>query len=256
VKAEFPAPPRAISIRGDSVVKIQEPGTSRRERLRTLAGREVARQTGLFVVPEIVSFDDSRGEIVFERLQLTGIRQVLSDSRRNMDLAGRTAEVLAAIHRQMEPSDGARSTDPAGPPMARRREPVPLHGDYGMRNIFCIPGSDDIAVIDWANADWIGCEADLGAPEIDVAVFLMSLFNRRVFGPWPIPRRHEVARHFLTTYASASPRGLDIDTLKAIVAATRGAFWRRNRRRKGTLRALAYSHSMIDLEYFLRRQRG
>jgi hypothetical protein len=246
---------RAVSVEGDTVVKIQEPRASRRERLRTEAGREVGQQTGLFMVPEIVSFDDSRGEIVFERLHLTGIRQVLSEGR-SMALAGRAAGVLAAIHGQMEPSDSANGSYPDGIGIGLEREPVPLHGDFGMRNIFCIPDSDDIVIIDWANADWIGTDADLGAPEIDIAVFLISLFHRRVFGPWPISRRHEVARHFLTTYASASPRGLDIDTLRAVVAATKSRFYQCNRRYRGSLRALGYRYGMIDLEFFLRRLSG
>src|SRR5687768_13270499 len=64
VKHAHQVVPRAVSTRGDVVVKVQDPEASRRERLRTLAGGMVARQTGLFVVPEIVSFDDARGEIV------------------------------------------------------------------------------------------------------------------------------------------------------------------------------------------------
>lgn len=247
---------RAVSVEGDTVVKIQEPGASRRERLRTQAGREVGRQTGLFIVPEVVAYDDSRGEIVFERLHLTGIRQLLSDSSRSMDLVGSAAWVLAAIHRQMELSDGARTSYPDKISIGSKRESVPLHGDFGMRNIFCTPDSDRIVVIDWANADWIGIDADCGAPEIDIAVFLISLFHRRMLGPWPISRRHEVARHFLRTYASASPHGLDLETLRGIVAVTKPGFNQRTRRRKGNLRALAYRHSMIDLEFFLRRLSG
>lgn len=247
---------RAVSVEGDTVIKIQEPGASRRERLRTQAGTAVGRQTGLFAVPEILSFDDSRGEIVFQRMPLTGIRQLLSDETRSMDLVGRAAGVLASIHRQMEPSDEPRASYPDEVDAAPEREPVPLHGDFGMRNIFCLTDSDRLVVIDWANADWIGVDSELGAPEIDVAVFLISLFNRRVFGPWPVSRRHEVARHFLRTYATESPHGLDIATLRSIVTATKPRFNQRNRRRKGQLRALGYRHSMIDLEVFLRRLSG
>ena len=244
---------RGVSVEGDTVVKIQEPGASRRERLRTEAGRDVGLQTGLFTVPEIVAFDDSRGQIVFERLQLTGIRECMSEARRTMDLAGRAAGVLAAIHGRMAPSDrtGTGASVAVGVGLARRT--VPLHGDFGMRNIFCIRDSDELVVIDWANADWMGVDADLGAPELDVAVFLISFFHRRMFGPWPVSRRHEVARHFLRTYASASPRGLDVGTLRAVVSATRPGFNQSTRRGKGYLRALAYRHSMIDLGFFLRR---
>jgi hypothetical protein len=256
VNPQSPAAKRAVSVEGDTVIKIQEPAASRRERLRTQAGRDVGQQTGLFMVPGIVGFDDSRGEIVFERLHLTRIRELLSDGSRGMDLVGRSAEALAAIHRLMKWCDGGRESYPERMEVGLEREPVPLHGDFGMRNIFCMSDSDRIVVIDWANADWIGTDADFGAPEVDLAVFLISLFNRRVFGPWPVPHRHELARHFLTTYTSKSPSGFDIDTLSAMVAAAKPGFLRRLRRHKGNLRALGYRHSMIDLEFFLRRLSG
>jgi hypothetical protein len=244
---------RAVSIRGDVVVKTQEPGASRRERLRTLAGREVGLRTGLFVVPEIVSFDDARGEIVFERLSLTWLREALSATGRSMDLVGRVAAALAAIHGSMRAIEGATTLASGGLASGPERKPVSLHGDFGLRNLFYLSASDRIAAIDWSNADWIGIDADLGAPEIDIAVFLMSLFQRRMFGPWPISRRHDLARHFLATYASASPHGLDIDTLGRIVAASTPRFNQETRRRKGSLRALGYRHNMRDLSLFLRR---
>jgi hypothetical protein len=250
---EFSNMGRAVSVLGDTVVKIQEPEASRRERLRTLAGQRVGEQTGLFVVPEIVSFDDSRGEIVFQRLGVTALRQVISDPSRSRRLIGLSAEALAAIHTQMEPSDGATKICAGAPGFAPERNAVPLHGDFGLRNIFYLPGSDRIAIIDWANTDWLRLDADLGPPEIDIAIFLVSLFYRRLFGPWPVSRRPELARHFLTTYASASPYGLSLDTLRAVAAATIPSLNRQLRRRKGNLRALSYRYSMIDLEFFLRR---
>jgi tRNA A-37 threonylcarbamoyl transferase component Bud32 len=242
LKREFSKAGRAITLLDDAVVKVQEPGASRRERLRTLAGQKVGRQTGLFVVPEIVSFDDSRGEIVFERLRMTALREVAANPSRSMELVGRAAEILAAIHRHMESSDGAISSSA-----------VPLHGDFGLRNLFHLHESDRIVVIDWANTDWLGIDADFGAPEIDVATFLVSLFFRRVLGPWQISRRHELAHHFLSTYASASPCGLDIDTLSAVASEAIPGLNRQLRRRKGRLRALGYRPGMIDLQFFLRR---
>ena len=244
---------RAVSLQGDVIVKIQEPAASRRERLRTLAGTKVGQQTGLFVVPEIVSFDDARGEIVFERLHLVGLQEALSDRARSMELVGRAAGALAAIHARMESSETATRTNAGTMGISPHREIVPLHGDFGVTNVLYLPNSDRIAIIDWANAAWIGIDADLGAPEFDVAVFLMSLFHRRLFGPWPIARRHAVARHFLASYASASRYGLDLDSLTAIVAATTPRFNQQVRRLKGSLRALAYRHNMLDLYFFLRR---
>jgi hypothetical protein len=247
---------RAVSVLGETVVKIQEPGASRRERLRTLAARQVGRQTGLFVVPEIVSFDDSRGEIVFERLPLTGLRQALSERDRSLELIGRAAVALAAIHGQMRSEEASIEIRPGAKAISPGRDSVPLHGDFGMHNVCYLPASDEIAIIDWANAEWTGVDADLGPPEIDVAVFLVSLFHRRPFGPWPISRRHELARHFLDRYTAAGPQGLDVDRLRAIVAAIGPEHARLTRRLKGNLRALGYYHNMIDLYFFLRRLSG
>jgi tRNA A-37 threonylcarbamoyl transferase component Bud32 len=245
---------RAISVEPTTVVKIQKPGASRRERLRTEAGRAVAQRTGLFTVPEIVSFDDSRGAIVFERLHLTGIRQVLSDPTRCMGLAERVARILAAIHGLMKPDQGATRTAPGEVGISPQRAAVvPLHGDFGVSNVLFLPASDRLVVIDWSNADWIGVKADLGAPEIDVAVFLRSLFHRSLLDRTPGSRRHSVARQFLATYASASPCGLDLASLRGFVATTGPAFIQLTRQRKGVLRALGYRHAMVDLNFFLRR---
>jgi len=244
--------PRAVSVRSDVVVKIQEPAASRRERLRTLAGQKVGQQTGLFLVPGIVSFDDARGEIVFERLPLVGLGRALSDPNRSMELIGRVAKGLAAIHGQMEPAEGAR-THGGALGMGAQRDPAPVHGDFGVFNVLFHADSDRMVVIDWANADWIGFDADLGAPEIDVAVFLISLFHRRPFGPWRISRRHAVARHFLATYAEAAPHGLDMGTLNAVLSTITPAFVRLTRRQKGSLKAIAYRHGLLDLRSFLWR---
>lgn len=250
-----PTSKRSVSVQGDRVVKIQDPDSSRRERLRTGAGEAVGQRSGLFVVPEILSYDDNRGEIDFRRLNLTGLRQALSCSKGSAELIARAARSLAAIHTQMEPMEDAAGTPESHWAPADRRL-VPLHGDFCMRNLFYIEASDSIAIIDWSNADWIDYEGDLGCPEIDVAVFLMSFFNRRLFGPWPVPHRHDLARHFLTTYASASVQGLDLATLARIVAATRANYQRQTRRRAGYLGALGYRHNALDLTLFLRRLDG
>jgi len=218
-----------------------------------MAGRRVGQRTGLFIVPDIVSFDDSRGEIVFERLYATGLRQALSDRARSMELVGRAARALAAIHNQMEAGETTAGGGSRETASGRGRGPVLLHGDFGVNNVFYLSGSDRIAIIDWANADWIGIDEPLGAPEIDVAVFLLSLFQRRVFEPAPIFRRREVARHFLSTYAAASPLGLDLDQLRATVTRFARAYARFDREFKGNVRALARRHSLIDLDLFLRR---
>jgi hypothetical protein len=253
VNQREPAATRSICVRGETVLKTQDPAASRRERLRTTAGFEVGRRTGLFVVPEVLSYDDARGEIVFERLNLIGLREALSRRPGSSELVSRAARALAAIHQQMKASPGALVASHGEWGMSSGRSPVPLHGDYGMRNLFYISATDDLAIIDWANSDWMGFEADVGPAELDVAVFLMSLFHQRLFGPWPIPRRREVARQFLSTYSAASACPLDIGTLRTIIAASTPGFHQQTRQYKGRFRALAYRHNLLDLCFFLRR---
>jgi hypothetical protein len=241
-----------VAIRDDVVVKIQDPAMGRRERMRTLAGQAVGKATGLFVVPEIVTFDDGRGEIVFERLPVVPLLQAPTEHSRNLDLVGRAAAVLAAIHMHLEAEELVSVAPGAGTAALERRH-VALHGDFGVRNVLYMPESDRLAVIDWANAEWMALDSDIGVPETDVAVFLMSLFHRRVLNAWPVAHRYEAASRFLATYAAASPHGLDVATLAAVVARTMPGFNRLMRREKGTFRALGFRHGMIDLKFFLRR---
>ena len=244
---------RTIRFGEDVVIKTQEPRSSRRERLRTQAAYALAEQSDAFVVPRIVSFDDARGEIVFERLRLVAFRQALSESGRGPALVEEAASALAMIHGGLDyevPDQGPRPDRSA---LAPGRPQVPLHGDYGLRNLFYVAEADRVAIIDWTTADWIGVEADLGAPEIDLAVFLVSFFHRRMLGPWPIAHRHELARLFLATYAATAPHGVDLAALRAIVDRLAPAFGRMVRRRKGALHALTCRPAMIDFQLFLRR---
>jgi hypothetical protein len=239
------AQPRAVSGQGDRIVKVQPPEISRRERARTLAGQTVGESTGLFVVPRILEFDDAGGRLVFERLPLTGLLDVLENPERGAATLARVAQCLAAIHRLMQ-VDGS-------PGPAYGRPLVAVHGDFGLTNVLGLAGSDGLAVIDWANASWLSFSGELGPPELDVATFLVSLFHRRLFYPKQVASRHEVARHFLATYSSASPHGLDLGVLRAIVAADTPAFNRLTRQLRGPVRALGYRHAMVDLHWFLRR---
>ena len=239
---------RAVSIRGEQVVKTQPPGESRRERLRTEAGEEVGRKTGLFTVPRILAFDDALGQITFERLQLENVRHLLSSGQQGPELLEQTGRALAAIHAGMRITDEATAQGDPGVDPKRR---VPLHGDFGIRNVFWLPDARSLAIIDWSNADWTGFTGDLGPPEIDLAVFLISLFHRRIFGPWPLRGRHLLARRFLAAYGESAPHGFDPVALRRVVTGMTPAFTRLTRERKGRLHALGSRHALVDLHWFL-----
>jgi len=211
----------------------------------------VGRKTGLFTVPRILAFDDARGEITFERLQLENVRGLLSKGQQGPELLEGIGRALAAIHGGMNIPDGAAVQRDAG--TDTNRQPVPLHGDFGIRNVFWLPDARSLAIIDWSDADWTGFTGDLGPPEIDLAVFLISLFHRRIFGPLPLRRRHLLAQRFLAAYRESAPDGFDVAALRRITTGMTPAFTRLTRERKGRLHALGCRHALVDLHWFLGR---
>jgi len=241
-----------VVARETVIVKRQAPDRSRLEHRRTLAGQAVGERTGLFTVPRILAADDAGGEITFERLTLTDFRTALVDPGRRLELIDQAALALAAIHTHLEVGRDSRRCPPGALGMDLRRPQVPLHGDYGMRNVF-IQSAGPLAVIDWSNADWIAVDADLAPPEVDLAVFLISLFHRRLLARWPPEGRRDLTRRFLATYAAAAPHGVDLASLAAAVRATAPGFARLTRRRIGLVPALACRHALIDLKLFLSR---
>ena len=54
-----------LRFEGDRLIKRQTPVQSRIERERTQLGPQIASDSGLFKVPEILSYDDGAGEVTF-----------------------------------------------------------------------------------------------------------------------------------------------------------------------------------------------
>ena len=126
---------------GDRFIKRQSSLRSRLERERSCVGARLAAECGLFNVPEVLSFDDERGEIVFRFVRdAVPIKKYFSINPMP-ELAERWGRALAHIHMA-----GFRS----------HNGEFLWHGDYGVGNVLYKEKTDQLIIVDWSNADWAG----------------------------------------------------------------------------------------------------
>ena len=229
----------SVDVQGDRLVKSQPPGQSRIERGRTELGAKIAAECDLFDVPEILSHDDAKGEIVFRHLpDAVPLREHLS-RRPDPHLMGRVGRALAAIH-NAHPS-------PCG-------SEVFWHGDYDMRNVLYSESKDRITVIDWSNANWVlePAEKSNGSPGMDLGVALISLFHQRPFGFMYISKTETLGAAFLQGY-QRELGCFRIETVLPFISGLirlRREYWISQR---GFLRNLFHDPSLIRLRLFLFR---
>lgn len=227
-----------VQVESSRVVKRQAPDRSRIERERTQAGAVLGRETGLFRVPEIFSFDDERGEIVFERLpDLVSLHELLATNP-DIDLLERAGASLAAIHRcrgVFENSD------------------VTWHGDYGLGNLLYSKRSDELAIIDWSNAVWTGEPAARvrGPAALDLGIALLSLFHGRPGAHRRIANPRELGAIFLQSYAQGQP-DFDRESLRDFMPDLLRRWRRFWLTRRGMLSTLAHAPAAVRLSSFVR----
>lgn len=243
-----------VVVRDDCVVKRQCPGESRLERIRAERGARIGRACGGFVVPAIRSFDDSRGEIVFERLRgVESLQNLLPESPRAEHLARLAGAALAAIHSEILVEDDELDVADA----TADEEKVLLHGDFACGNLLYSESRDELAIIDWSVAHWMEERSALhvGPAAIDLSVFLVSLFYRRPLGPSLIPDPERLGRVFLETYGRLLAGTLRLEDLRSRISgiARRYASWRFEK--GGPLHFISYYPSIWRLLRFVRRFR-
>ena len=238
----------SIELAEFEFIKRQAPALSALERLRTEAGRRVAERCGLFSVPAILGYDDAAGQIRFERLRgLVSFKETIGRADDPAALARRVGSALAAIHDQLEapPSPQTLSGETLG--VSFRSDPIPLHGDFGPGNILVEPGTLEIAIVDWSSPLWIGQEITAGPASLDLAVFLISLFELRPFDPTGLENPAAVAQGFLDAYAEACSRGLDLEDLRTGTRALQTLYLKKMLPLKGvigTVAGLPYAYAL------------
>ena len=178
---------------GDRLIKRQAPMCSRLERKRSYIGADVGKSCGLFDVPEVLSFDDADGEIVFRFVTHAIPLKTHLAINPCTELAERCGRALGHIHLAASAVDDGSFF---------------WHGDYGMGNLLYSGRKDRLTIVDWSNAHWAGMplQQSMGPAGLDLGIAILSLFHRMfVYGP-RIPTPESLGLSFLKGYALSRPR--------------------------------------------------
>lgn len=204
-----------IRIEEDTVVKHGNPDAIAAEAVKTRNAAEIAGQSCLFRVPELLDHDVENGVLVFERIRhFVPIAHPIAYGRMGTDLVNRCATALATIHQRLEIADQFRDELPS-PLNGNEDDRVNLHGDFNTANIVYIAQTDDLVVLDWSLSPLLGGRGTVGSACVDVAWFIQGLFVRPstyILSRRPAP----CADLFLQAYEDKVGRSLNRGRLREI----------------------------------------
>ncbi len=193
---------RRIKRVGDTIEITGTREELRRELNVMRAAEMLGLTSGLFTVPPTSMRDGSLIQPFMRTL--TPVRTRLRAQPRDTGFARRLGVVLAAVHEGLDVPDEVRRSC-AAPPMSCASV-VPLHGDFSVLNVLIRPEDDQVVLLDWNRAPWLGGSATHGSATSDLAVFLISLFWSPPGGGDYIAAAPQFAPAFLDGYGSRASR--------------------------------------------------
>ena len=228
---------RSVDVRGDRLIKRQPSARSRLERERCAVGTRVAASCGLFDVPDVLSFDDDAGEIVFRFIADAVPLRSYFAANPSTELATRCGQALAHIHLA---GSGERHGD------------LLWHGDYGMGNLLYSERKDRLTIVDWSNAHWAGIPPgqSSGPAGLDIGIAIFSLFHRVVTHRPCILAPERLGTAFLDGYTISRP-DFRLVAERPVVAVVHRRWRSYFFARFGLLRTLAVIPSWVQVQRFL-----
>jgi tRNA A-37 threonylcarbamoyl transferase component Bud32 len=213
----------------DFVEKQQESSCALAEYSRTEMGRRVSLESGEFIVPEVLSFDEKEGSIVFERLYgFENLLMALSVESDHENIMNRVGQVLACIH-----------------------DHTMIHGDFSWQNVLYNKPKDTFAIIDWSSAHWLNEFEKAEDIYIDVGIMLMSLFSQHYFSSMRPKKPRYISCLFLKSYMVASSHKLEKVPLEESLSAMLRLYWISRKKQIGLLRTLLYLPTKTELKEFV-----
>lgn len=189
----------------DTVIKTGRPDSLRIEVEKTVRAFKIGQDCGLFQVPKVLDYDESKGEVVFERFHdIQGVRDVIAFGHRCNSLVETIGASLAIIHNNLIlPKD---MVVPLPPKFALSGSEVFLHGDLSVDNVCVGRGLRPIVILDWRMTKLHGGRSTYGTRYYDLMWFLTNLFYLRSRGlkylfSNPVA---PVARKFFASYFETS----------------------------------------------------
>lgn len=190
---------RHVELKGTTVVKSADPRRLRIEVEKTRRAGRIGKASGLFRVPEVLDFDETRGVAVFERIAgLESVYRAASWGREFVSLAERIGTILAVIHRDLTLPREMVIPLPAA--FAADGQDVFIHGDFGIENVGLERGTSPLVVLDWQFTSVHGGGATYGSRYFDLVWFVNTVLwspTPRFFFGDPV---RPVARRFVESY--------------------------------------------------------
>jgi len=169
----------AITIYDDVVIKTGVPDLMRIEVEKTRRAHKISKQCGLFRVPKVLDFDESKGIAKFEFVRdIQTLREVIGAGSSVDSFMDKFGQSLAVIHRLLTLPDGMRVPLPKDYCLAGTE--VFFHGDLGLRNI-CVNANDpQVVLLDWRTSIKLCESASYGSRYFDLMWFVYNLFYRPI----------------------------------------------------------------------------
>jgi len=191
---------------GDIARKTGNPAILAVEAAKTEKAGQIAATSGLFYVPRLLSFDEKKGILEFERLRgLLTIRElILRKDPRLFGILEDAGRALAVVHEQLVLSDEVKHNLPPEW-MVRPEENVFLHGDCGFVNLCYHEPSQRLVILDWSTAPLMGRTPTYGSRYFDIFWFVGLLFRGvpgRKLLHW---HSEKMATTFLKGYGKRAP---------------------------------------------------
>lgn len=155
----------------NTVTKTASPQLMRIEVEKTLRAFEIGRDCGLFRVPKILEYDESKGVTVFERIhQIRPARSVVNETRPRKSYMDQIGRSLAVIHQELSLPDDMIIHLPSE--FNSYGESVCIHGDFNGANVFVSDRYPSIVILDWQMTARHGGQATYGSRFFDVIWFV------------------------------------------------------------------------------------
>lgn len=188
-----------IEFSEHTVTKTDDPARMRIEVEKTRRAFTIGSDCGLFRVPEVLDYDETKGVVVFERIKGIGpIRKAVSWGDEYNTFAEMLGSCVALIHRRLTlPGD---MIVPLPSELSMPGDDVFLHGDLSVCNICAGNHWPPIVILDWQMTPVHGGQATYGTRYFDLMWFIDNLLYRpttqHLFGNPVAP----VASKFLDAY--------------------------------------------------------
>lgn len=143
---------------------------------------EIGLDSGLFLVPKVINFDNERGVLKFERLYnlVTLLDMAVCKDQRLPGLLRKAGQALAIVHKKLYlPEEMLFALPPEW--MDPIGENVFIHGDFACINVCFHEPSDELVLLDWSAAPSVGGTPTFGSRYFDVLMFVSSIFHG---APW------------------------------------------------------------------------